>query len=58
VTQRGEIRRDVKLDFIMFASEHLRTLVTDERLAELYASPQELIGELIRFFFYGIMPRE
>ena len=56
--ERGEIRRDVKLDFVMFASEHLRTLVTNERLVELYASPQELIGELTRFFFYGIMPRE
>ena len=56
--ERGEIRRDIKLDFVMFASEHLRTLVTDERLLELYASPQELIGELTRFFFYGIMPRE
>lgn len=56
--ERGEIRRDVKLDFVMFASEHLRTLVTDERLVALYASPQELIGELIRFYFYGIMPRE
>ena len=55
---RGELRQEVKLDFIMFISEHLRALATDELLLGLYATPQELIGELTRFFFYGIMPRE
>ncbi|MDP6779954.1 MAG: TetR/AcrR family transcriptional regulator [Candidatus Latescibacteria bacterium] len=55
---RGEVRGDLKLDFVMFISEHLRTLATDELLLSLYATPQDLIGELTRFYFYGIMPRE
>ena len=56
--ERGDIRRDIKLEFIMYVSDHLRVLVTDEKLVRLYASPQEMIGELVRFYFYGIMPRE
>lgn len=56
--KKGEIRRDIELDFIMYMSDQLRAMAVDERLAKLYATPQELIVELTRFFFYGIMPGE
>ena len=56
--EKGEIRRGIELDFIMYMSDQLRAMAIDERLTTLYATPQELIVELIRFFFYGIMPGE
>ena len=29
----------------------------DETLQQLYDDPQELIMEMVNFFFYGILPR-
>jgi AcrR family transcriptional regulator len=55
---RGEIRRDIELDFILYVSDQLRAMAADEKLVRLYATPQEMVGELVRFFFYGIMPRK
>ena len=56
--QKGEIRRDIKPEFIMFFLEHMLTLVDDPSLAKLYAGPREMITELTKFFFYGILNRE
>lgn len=55
--KNGEIRSDIKPEFIHFFLNHMFTLAEDEKLARLYESPQALIMELTNFFFYGILPR-
>jgi len=53
----GEIRPDIKPQFIMYFLNHMREMLDDERLLGLYESPEELTRELMNFFFYGILPR-
>jgi AcrR family transcriptional regulator len=56
--KKGDIRPDIKPEFILYFLNHMIELVTDEKLVSLYELPQELIAELMNFFFYGILPRE
>ena len=55
--KRGEIRPDVKPEFIVYFLNQMITMSNDPELQALYKSPQEVIMELLRFFFYGILPR-
>lgn len=52
--KRGEIRQDVKPDFIIYFLNHIFDMLKDENLMKMYRDPNELAMELIRFFFYGI----
>jgi AcrR family transcriptional regulator len=56
--KRGDIRKDIKPEFIQFFLNHILELAKDEKLAALYGHPQKLIMELVNFFFYGIMNRK
>jgi AcrR family transcriptional regulator len=56
--KKGDIRQDIKPEFIHYFLNHIITMAEDENLARLYNSPHELIIELTNFFFYGILPRE
>jgi AcrR family transcriptional regulator len=53
--QQGWIRSDVKIDFILFMQDHLTNLIMDEKLASMYKNSQEMIMEITKFFFYGIL---
>lgn len=54
---QGDVRAEIKPEFILYFLNHLFEMVKDDRLLQLYDSPQALINELTRFFFYGILPR-
>ncbi len=54
---RGEIRKDVKPEFIIYFLNHLNDMLQDETLINMYKDPNELAMELTRFFFYGITHR-
>ncbi len=56
--KHGDIRQDIKPEFILYFLNHMREMVNDESLSNLYGSPQALIMELTRFFFYGVLPRD
>lgn len=56
--QQGDIRKNVKVEFILYFLNHLTEMVQDDQLMVLYETPQELALEMINFFFYGIMERE
>ncbi len=58
IQERGDIRSDIKLEFIVFILNHLLEIAADERLVRLYDSPEAMTAELMNFFFYGILPRE
>jgi hypothetical protein len=52
--KKGEIRKDIKPEFIIYFLNHMYEMLKDEHLINMYSSPNELAMELIRFFFYGV----
>jgi AcrR family transcriptional regulator len=50
----GDIRENMKPEFILYILNHMIELIEDEKLAALYPSVPELVLELTNFFFYGI----
>jgi AcrR family transcriptional regulator len=55
--QKGDIRQDIKIEFILYFMNHMLEMLKDDNFTRLYASTQDLVSELMNFFFYGIMPR-
>ncbi|MCB9304519.1 MAG: TetR/AcrR family transcriptional regulator [Lewinellaceae bacterium] len=56
--QKGWIRQDLRLDFILFLFHRMQDWITNEQLLASYPDTQDLIMEITNFFFYGIMPHE
>jgi len=56
--KKGEIRKDINPQFILYFLNLMTEMVVDERLLNLHESPQALTAELINFFFYGILTRK
>lgn len=56
--QKGDIRKDVKVDFIMYVMNRLIEMTHDDRLLDMYDNPQDLVMEITNFLFYGILSRE
>lgn len=54
----GNIRPDIKPQFIIYILNKMSAMISDEELAKLYATPRDITAELINFFFYGILNRE
>jgi len=52
---RGEIRQDIKPEFILYMLSKMADITADEKLTKLYADPAEMIRELTNFLFYGLM---
>ena len=55
--EKGEIRADIKPEFLLYFINHMIELASDEKLTALYDSPQGVSRELLNLFFYGILPR-
>jgi len=55
--KNGDVRPDIKPEFILYILNHLMEMVKDDKLVQLYDNPQDLVMELTSFFFYGILPR-
>jgi AcrR family transcriptional regulator len=54
----GEIRKDVKPEFLLYFLNNLTEMLNDQQLVGLYTNPEQMIAEVMNFFFYGIMPRK
>jgi len=54
----GNIRRDIKVEFIIYFLNHMLDMSHDANLISLYKDPHEMIMELTKFFFYGVLDRE
>ncbi len=52
--KNGEIRSDIKIEFILFMIDHFREIMLNETIKKLYPDTAELINELFNFLFYGI----
>ena len=51
----GDIRSDIKPEFILFFLNRITEMMTDPELVSMYPDPQHLIAEITNIFFYGIM---
>ena len=57
--ENGDIRKDLKVEFIMAIMNHLIDIAQqDKALLNLYDEPQELAVEMTTFLFYGILNRD
>lgn len=54
----GDIRKDLKVEFILYIMNHMVEMSRDDNLLNLYDNPRELVMEITSFFFYGILNRE
>ena len=55
--KRGEIRSDIKLEFLMMVLNKLYELGNDQELRSLYPDVMEFNREVKDFFWYGIMAK-
>lgn len=53
--KKGEIHKDINPHFILYILDRMQEMLVDERLLNMYESPQALISEVTNFFFYGIL---
>ena len=56
--EKGWLRDDFKPEAFLLMSYKLLELITDDRMQQMYDSPQDLVMELSRLFTYGIVPYE
>jgi len=56
--KKGEIRKDLKIDFVIYMINSLNEKLLDKRLTSMFGNTQELAVELTNFIFYGIMPMD
>ena len=54
----GEIRTDIKPEFILYFFNQLSKMIIDEQLVGIYPTTDKMIVEIFKFFFCGIMPRK
>lgn len=52
--KKGFIRKGIKINFIIHFFTHMFEMITDPDLISEYEKPQDLIMEVMEFFFYGI----
>ena len=55
VQKKGEIRKDINPQFILYFLNQIPKMVVDEQLLNIYESTQAMVEELTNFFFYGIL---
>ncbi|MBI9034394.1 MAG: TetR/AcrR family transcriptional regulator [Bacteroidales bacterium] len=55
--KQGDIRKDVSPKFMLYFMNQMMEMIKDERLVGMYESVNELIEEVINFFFYGVLSR-
>jgi AcrR family transcriptional regulator len=54
--EKGWLRDDFKPEAFLLMSYKLLELINDDRMLQMYDSPQDLVMELSRLFTYGIVP--
>ena len=56
--KEGDIRKDLKVGFIMYIMNHLVEMTHDNQLLDMYDKPEDLVMEITNFIFYGILNRD
>ncbi|MFZ1807292.1 MAG: TetR/AcrR family transcriptional regulator [Cyclobacteriaceae bacterium] len=56
--ENGWIRKDIKLEFILYMLDQMDKIIQDKSLLSIYNNVQESSMELTKFFFYGILSND
>ena len=54
--QRGEIRHDVKPEFMLYMLNKMVEMAVDDNFIRLFETPADMVRTISNFYFYGIMP--
>lgn len=54
---KGQIRPELKPEFIVYFMNKFTEMITDENLIKLYPDTEAMLSDVLGFFFYGIMAR-
>ena len=55
--ERGEIRGNIRLEFLNYMLNKLLEISKDERSKQIFPNYAEFVQQLLNLFFYGIIPR-
>lgn len=55
--KKGEIRKEINPHFIIAMLGRMQEMAADDKVLNMYDSPQALTSEIINFFFFGILTR-
>lgn len=56
--KEGWVRKDLHFPFLVYMMNDINHKLSDEKLVAMYASTEDLIMEMVNFFFYGIVAPE
>jgi AcrR family transcriptional regulator len=56
--QKGEIRSDIKPEFMLYMLNKMTDMTTDDDFIRLFENPADMVSTISNFYFYGIMPIE
>lgn len=55
--EKGEVRPDIRPEFLLAIINNIKLMVKDEALISSYPSYHDFVMEVNNFIFYGILPR-
>jgi len=55
--KNGEIRSDIKVDFVIYMMNVMREVFKDENLQKLYPDFASLMKDAFNFFYYGVLKK-
>lgn len=55
--EKGNFRSDLNLDLVSFYLEHINELVVEPKLQGKFETPTELINQLTKMLYFGILSR-
>ncbi len=56
--QKGIFRQDIKIEFFFSVSQKIIELLNDQKILQLFDTPQEMIMESAKLLIYGISPQK
>ncbi len=56
--KKGEIRQDIKIEFVMHMFNMMKEIFKDDDLTKLYPDTASFIKDIFNFFYYGVLSRE
>jgi len=56
--QEGDVRADIRPEFLLAAFEALNSLQYDQRIRDLYEDAETLAGDVFKLFYTGALSRE
>ena len=54
---KGNIRPDIKIEFIAYYINKMNTFIFDPDLIEIFPSPDDLLNEITKMFYFGVVKR-